>query len=855
MMSVELKQIISSLKEAFNEPLNEGEERKIIFWTDIDKDFIDVYHQVEIDHVKVIHLHDRNQFYIKYLLEEEDSRSSYLIYTNLDIHSKDNWLYDTVLYSKTFYADVISLHMNELKIDQSLRNVVEKYAVFFDNKERVKKFKSFGIQSYTQEIIELAMMNAICKTNALSFESVLRTVLMTSLDDDNNRYLYDLDRFFDINTFWSYVEREYGYTREKKTLKTLFIHLTMTAFSQSVDEKYLENFAQFISENNKTNIYVFIDHWMNHKEDYKIFNAYVKDIESDIRLPETLNQMPIDAFQNASVFPYVDRAIIIYITNSLLENQEDYETYLELIQIRKTKHFYDQYKHIYDALYYVVKMSAFKKGFQYGIPEGQAIDLYDAYVEHYYLMDTYYRKFYMAYDAEGPNEILNKLKSVVEYMYTNWFNNELSVNWSQAVKNEMLNNWSLPGVTNQQNFYSTYVSQYIQKNERAFVIISDALRYEIAKELEERINIEIMGECELDTMLGVVPSVTKLGMAALLPHKQLELNEQGQVLVNGQHSAGIINRDQILKKHHDDSMAIHFEDVLNMNKSSRRETFKGKKLIYIYHDTVDAIGDNPATEANTFQAAEKAIEQLSMLVRMIRNDLSGTNIFITADHGFLFQKDDLEASDLLEKEQINVMDMKRRYMLSEEYKEVSGQLTIDTSQYIENEKPLYAYVPKATIRYRIQGAGAKFVHGGASLQEVVVPLLIIKNKRVGQLGAKSSQKVDIHLTSTTRRITNSIFTLDFFQSEKIEDKIIPRTIVVYMADDKGNILSNEKVIIGDLTNDDPKERVFNEQFVLKQQAYDRHQTYYLIMKDMETDIIVEKIPFTINLGIISDFNF
>ncbi|TXL64461.1 BREX-1 system phosphatase PglZ type A [Cerasibacillus terrae] len=848
-------QIMSSLQEAFNEPLKDGEERKLVFWTDIDKEFVDDFNNVQIENVKTIHLHKHNQFYAKHLLEEEDPTSSYLIYTNMDLQSRENWLYDTVLYSKVFYADRLSLIMSDLQIDYSFRAMVQQYAQFFKSKDRTKRLKSFAIQTYTKELIELAIMNVICKTQSLDFETVLRKVLMDTLDDENNRYLYDIERYFDIDTFWNYVEKEYNYTREKKTLRTLCMHLSLTALSRSVDEKYLSNFSQFIAEYNRTNAFVFIDHWMNHKEDYKKFNDYMEEIEEEIRLADTLNQLPIEVFQEGDIFPYIDRAVIIYIANSLLNQQEDYESHLGLINRRRTKHFYDKYRYLYEALFFAVKMQAFKKEYAYGIPESQAVSLYQAYVKEYYLMDTYYRKFYLAYDAEGPSDILSKLKPLIENLYTNWFHGELSTNWSQAVKNEMTNDWSLSGVRNQQHFYTTFIAPHVHKNERVFVIISDAMRYEVGKELQERLNTEIMGDCEMESMISVVPSVTKLGMAALLPHNQLEINERGQVLVNGQNSSGLENRNNILKSYSEDSIAIHFEDVFAMNKTGRREKFKGKKLIYIYHDAIDAIGDNAATESGTFQAVEQALDELSNLVRIIRNDLSGTYLYITADHGFLFQKDDLRTSDLLQKESIDALEIKRRYMLSREQKELPGQFTTDLSSIIENEPNLYAYVPNATIRYRIQGAGSKFVHGGASLQEVSVPLLKIKNKRAGQRGAESSQKVDIHLTSTTRQITNSIFALDFFQTEKIADKITPRKVVVYITDEKDQALSNKEIIIGDLTSSDPKERVFNIQFALKRLDYDRNMTYYLVIKDTETDVIIDKIPFTINLGIISDFDF
>src|SRR5699024_9743337 len=172
----------------FNEPLKDEEERKLIFWTDYNENFVHDFDKIAIEDVKVIHLHKHNQFYTKHLLEEEDTGSSYLIYTNMDLTSEDNWLYDTVLYSRRFFADRVSLIMNELQIDTSLRPVVQQYQVFFESKERRQRFKDFEITNYTKEKIELAMMNAICKTRSLDFETVLRAVLMDTLKDDENRY-------------------------------------------------------------------------------------------------------------------------------------------------------------------------------------------------------------------------------------------------------------------------------------------------------------------------------------------------------------------------------------------------------------------------------------------------------------------------------------------------------------------------------------------------------------------------------------------------------------------------------------------------------------------------------------------
>ena len=84
-----------------------------------------------------------------------------------------------------------------------------------------------------------------------------------------------------------------------------------------------------------------------------------------------VNRLDIETFKQADVFPYFDKAIIIYIANSLDSNIEDFEQFIELIQLRRTKHYYEQFQYIYDALFYAVKMHQFYKKYSMGIPKVQ----------------------------------------------------------------------------------------------------------------------------------------------------------------------------------------------------------------------------------------------------------------------------------------------------------------------------------------------------------------------------------------------------------------------------------------------------------------------------------------------------
>jgi uncharacterized protein (TIGR02687 family) len=853
-VDLNLEQVTSTLTDTFKEPLNDGEQRRIVFWVDKDREFVEEIQQVSLDKVKIHQLTEKNNFHTKYLLEEEDTTSHYLIYTNDDLNVEENWLIDTVYYSKTFYADKISLLLSDLGIDSSLRAIVKKYEKFF-NKKNTQKFKSYGIQVYSEETIDIAIMSILCNIKTPDFEEVLKTVLKESLSEEENKYIISMVKYFDINVFWKYVSHLYDYDRENKSLKTLFMHLTVTALSHSVEESMLTNVKSFIAERNKSNSLVFIDHWMHHKVDYVIYNELAEMIEQELQLADIVRQLRIESFKKADTFPYFDKAIIIYIANSLEVLHEDYEEYTKLINLRRVRHFYERYQFIYEALFYTVKMYEFKKKYSSGIPKATAIDMWKNYVNEYHIMDTYYRKFYVAFDNEPNSEILKKLKTMVENLYTNWYMGDLSTHWSMAVETDMKDQWVLPGITNQQGFYKQYVAPKVYKGERTFVIVSDALRYEVGVEIVEKLNAETLGACEIEPILSVLPSVTKLGMASLLPHKVLNINENARVLVDGKSSSGLDNRKAIIESTVADSVAIHAQEVFAMNKAGRREHFKGKKLIYIYHDTIDAMGDKASTEIYTFNAVEKAIDEISTLIKIIRDDLSGTNILITADHGFVYQREPLVESDKIEKEDIQAIELKRRYMLSKENRQMDGILNINMDSIIKNDHQLRVHVPKSTIRFKIQGSGVNFVHGGASLQEVVVPLIKYKNIRKGQANSREIVKVDIKLTSSLRKITNSLFHLSFFQTEKVEDKVVPRTVLVFMVDENDVVISNEETIIGDRTSENPEERTFKLRFALKTTTYDKNKHYYLTIKDIETGVVLEKIPFNINLGIVSDFDF
>jgi hypothetical protein len=209
----------------------------------------------------------------------------------------------------------------------------------------------------------------------------------------------------------------------------------------------------------------------------------------------------------------------------------------------------------------------------------------------------------------------------------------------------LLSNWQVYGLDNQYRFFDRHVRPVLENAPRArvFVLISDAFRYEAAAELVDELNGKYRFKASVNAMLGVLPSYTALGMAALLPHQQLGYKPGGEVMVDGKPCAGIEQRGKILADYA--GVAVKAEELLAMNKDAGREFVKPWRVVYVYHNVVDAVGDSASTESQTFSAVRTAIRELGAMVRFIVNSLNGTTVLVTADHGFLYQDSMLEAFD------------------------------------------------------------------------------------------------------------------------------------------------------------------------------------------------------------------
>lgn len=851
-----LKEIKNVLTETFNKELDCGKKRHIVFWYDEEGEFAEDIDELSPDNARLLKLTENNSYAIKYEIEKVDKVSHFLIYANMQKPSpRENYLLDILKYSTEFSTDKTTVIMRELGVkDDSLKSVFKRYLKFFNNKERYASFMKYEMENYTEEKIDIAVLSVLCKLDVCNIESVIKALFAEELKD-NNKYLDAIEKFGDVKAFWRLVEKYYGFNLDDKNLEKLILFFMVTNLSYTLDEAIPRTWEKYVSSK-KSDCIVFMSHFMSHSVDSKIYDALSNKFEDKLNIQLYIKQWDIDNYIKCDAFKAFDKVIISKLVEQLLDDIGEYDKYTEIISARRTTHFFNDFAQEYEAINAAVELFKVKKNIGEFIRQYKVQEFFEKYTNEYYVIDKAYRRFYAAFDKLEDKEALVELREKVENTYVNWFVDELSVKWSNAISDELQDNWNISLITQQKDFYNTFIRQHVIKGERVFVIISDALRYEAAKEFSDILNIERKGFTEIYAMQGVIPSYTKLGMASLLPNDKIEIDDKTEIIVDDINSAGTDNREKVLSKYSENSVAIQYKDLIEMSRSEFRKTFNGKKLIYIYHNSIDAVGDHAATEREVFNAVDETFNELKTLINDLINNVSASNIYITSDHGFIYKRGLITESDKTSKNAEDAAVEKRRFIISDKKQNMEGTICFSMDYILGKDSGKYVTVPRGSNRFKVQGEGANFVHGGAALQEIVVPVIKFKNDR-SKNGKSDTRKVEVKLTNILRKITSVITYLEFFQTEKVEDKKIPLRLKVYFTDEEGNRISNENIIIADSKSTKPEDRSYKEKFTLKSMTYDKKKKYYLIMEDEEETVenIYEKIPFIIDIAIYNDFGF
>ena len=394
------------------------------------------------------------------------------------------------------------------------------------------------------------------------------------------------------------------------------------------------------------------------------------------------------------------------------------------------------------------------------------------YQTDYYLTDQYYRQATELYFKINPtSELFDSIQTVKRNLDQNYSKlcNRINLEWTRCLKET--GGMESVHLLRQDDFYEERIKP-VQK--KVAVIVSDALRYEIAQELIGEL-AKSRHIASLKPALAMLPTETKYCKPALLPHHELKLYGQGgeqDMAVDDKILSDTTKRCEHLQKYREGAICVNFETVAEYNQDKNREIFK-HSLVYIFHDVIDKNGHN-GTSKEVVTNCRNAIKDLATMIPKIHASYNVTEVYVTSDHGFLFNDIQFAEKD---KHKINEECLERstRYYLTNSEKEEPGviKFRLDTVSGMLNASNVMVAVPQGTNRFAAPSGGYMFTHGGAALQEMVIPVIVSHQERTD-----SKQPVGVMVLDRKLSMQASRLRFKLLQTEAVSMDIKKRHIKV-----------------------------------------------------------------------------
>lgn len=825
--------LTTKLLELFEREKNRSPySRGIVFWYDEDgeeRDLEEIHRTLEGHGIHVLELTEKNLFQAKYKLEVEQKESSFLIYVpSIKPTDRENPLLDILLYSAEFKTDETALLAEELGLDVSLaRPFLQRYRVFFREKRRKEKFQRLLPLQSDERDWKAAVFAVLTHAQSIEPTDLVRAVLKRGLNEEENEALSQLRKFAHLDDFYEWLYTHFGLT-ETDSPRLQEVFATIVRCHAVTGLPKLEEQLPTYHTRMPNTCYVFLEDWLREELGRKLLRPLLKQLEAEWGIYGQLKTLSPHEIAECRTFPVVDQVMIEYLIEMLLHQGVTGQGLQEVIDKRlraplaQEPRFYGCYQFFTYALALVLQKEMVRK--DHHKISGQ--DWVKAYTEQDYRIDQTYRKMMWIYSQAGMPEELGELSDQLTQWYERDFLPGLARYTDRLLEGNLADQWPIEGVLQQSRFFQERIMPLVERTqERIFVIISDAFRYEAGAELSEKLGQRLNAEVSLEPMQALLPTYTQLGMAALLPGDVIRIDDRGTVTVDGIAVKGLSAREKVLRKAVQESVAFRLDDFLHLGKDEGLKAIRGQRVVYLYHNRIDATGDQPITESYTFDDVYQAIAELERVVAKLTGTFGAKRIFITADHGFLYQHSPIKADQLAERVEGTIVEQHRRFAIGRNLTMSPGSQPVSLN-YLGIE--VDAVVAKGLNRFK-SGGGMKFVHGGAMPQEAVVPL--IHYREIHGQGRKREQLlVDFRVAIRSKVITHYQFNVVFFQEQKASHHYHARHIraAFYKGEER---ISNEVNLVFD-SKKEPMERQMEVTFTLIEGRYPVGESCVLRLEDV-----------------------
>ncbi|RLB84638.1 MAG: BREX-1 system phosphatase PglZ type A, partial [Deltaproteobacteria bacterium] len=675
-------------------------KHRIIFWYDAKKELREDYKRLAFPDIEKIELKN-NEFKIKHQILREQPDKKFLLYHEGEAPSDlDNWLLDVQLASGELRTDQSAIWLSELGLGLEFTDIVNDHAIFFNAEKRRENLKKILNADDTQNGVRTKLLAVITSSDP-RIDDILENLLAEFAVKKNDKF--KLIEKCNLKLFlWKRLEVYYGYISDTPGIQDFTIQLFKSCYEMALGKP-----SQLNSE-----ALIFLKRWKNSSIHQKAFEALSYECADILDIEKDLQQQDISSLEEIDYFDLVDRKILSNLVKNVVDQTISTSDRENIIRQRKLGHWYDRYRHLYKAIDFGARFIKILEKSELNIESMD--DGINKYTKYWYLIDQLYRKYIFHTRKSGQVSMLKTLSDTIENLYSNNYLLTLNNNFQRKIDD--CTKWGNTIVDSQRHFFRKWVDlEFLKDNKKVFVVISDALRFEAGHELHSMIRQEDRFEAELTPVLSMLPSFTQLGMAALLPNKEIKIadNNSATVFVDGKSTQGTENRSKILQSSvKGQAKAIRAEELMNMNKTDCRELFRENDVVYVYHNQIDSIGDKKESEDRVFEAVEDTLEELIKIIKKLAG-ANATNILVTSDHGFIYQNKVLDDSDFLDNDvtEIEALYRDRRFLLGKNLPQ-NNSMKLFTSQEAGIEGDIDILIPKSINRIRLKGSGSRFVHGG-----------------------------------------------------------------------------------------------------------------------------------------------
>ncbi len=741
--------------------------------------------------------------------------------------AQDDLIYDLKQMAVPFTVEMEGLWASECGVSPLLATVLARHAAFFNSKERKERLAKSSLPKTGPEELELAMCAAALLVREGTPRDVARDMAKRALfewqrnKEESMRLLTEasLD-----GAFWAAMANELGYRvpdGATPSVEDLAYRICQGTLGRTVEDRFAMNAGEAVRIMSDLSA-------PRHRD---VLEAMVERCGEMAASQADLEGAELQELLRLDGLPQVDEAILGRFASAASTSAMDMAALEDACALRRHGIWGERFSAYYESLLALGKLGVACASYKQAAPSATSLaDIVQRYSEEWYLVDSHYRALIEAWHRVPAGHFKDSLSGAVAKAEADYgsYLSDIANRWQAHVLDNGV--WPPEVDSAQTSFFMRYVLRQVPEaaqGKRIGIVVSDALRFEMGEELASRIAQNVRrAKTSIEPALSTIPSYTQLGMAALLPDGPMMIEPDTNVTKGGKPTGGTANREKLMAERLAGARALRAKDVLAQGSISE----PGAPVIVVYHNVIDFVGDKRDTETNVFPETRRAFAEVETLTGMLLAAGCG-KVYITADHGFIYQDHDPEPHEYADVPGLSILkssdavdsEHTRRFIVGDAIP--SSDVLIEyTPEQLSLVGDYKIAVPMGITRLRLSGSGARFVHGGASPQENIIPVICVEQVK----GKDAAHPVDVDGFPTGRAsITGPTVMVDVYQTEPLSENVTASVAIVGLYAKDGTLLSSTEQTLTlestSMSSEDRKTRVVLD----LTDDVDKHQSAFL----------------------------